>query len=283
MVKITFVRHGESVDNLKDVWAGSKDSPLTNHGMRQAEHLALSFSSLPITAIYTSNLGRAQLTAKAILAAQPPSNKVPLHTSELLQEQSFGAAEGKSYKVKRNEKMTTAEHYARGIFPTVYNRNERFPGGESKNDVAARARRFLDEVLMPYVWQEDVEKNADESGSSDDGPGLPKKPIHIVIVSHGLFIPELVALLAMKDEKMAGKEADVRTNVRGMRNTAWTRVEFGFKRTEEANATVEKTLKIRFTHVNVSPHLEKLQRQKGGIARLAHDPAQKDIRTFFAR
>jgi broad specificity phosphatase PhoE len=113
--------------------------------------------------------------------------------------------------------MTLVEHFARGLFPTLYNRTERFPGGESKDEVAVRAQRFLDEVLMPYVWQEDTGK----ANSS---------PIHVVVVSHGLFIPELILLMARKDEAHKAKnEAEIRSNVRGMRNTAWTRVEFGFQ------------------------------------------------------
>lgn len=32
MLTITFVRHGESVDNVKHIWAGWKDSDLSVHG-----------------------------------------------------------------------------------------------------------------------------------------------------------------------------------------------------------------------------------------------------------
>ncbi|KAJ2929770.1 hypothetical protein H1R20_g7342, partial [Candolleomyces eurysporus] len=221
---------------------------------------------------------RALKTAKAIHATQPSPSTVPLHTNELLREQYFGAAEGKSFKTKRNKDMTLAEHFARGLFPALYNRTERFPGGESRDDVATRAQRFLDEVLMPYVWQEDT--------------GKAESPIHIVVVSHGLFIPELIVLMARKDDAHKAKnEADIRSNARGMRNTAWTRVEFGFQRVEHPNPgsddsdvqTPEKALRLKFLNVKVHPHLHNLKRQTGGISRLAHDPAQKDIRSFFAK
>lgn len=171
---------------------------------------------MPFTAIYTSDLNRAHATAKAIQATQPSPSSVPLHTDQLLREQYFGVAEGESFRTKRNKDMTLAEHFARGLFPTLYNRTERFPGGESKADVAVRAQQFLDEVLMPYVREEDT-KNA-------------KSSTHIVVVSHGLFIPELIALMARKDDAHRAKtETEIRSNVRGMRNTAWTRVEFGFQ------------------------------------------------------
>ncbi|RXW24463.1 hypothetical protein EST38_g1396 [Candolleomyces aberdarensis] len=226
---------------------------------------------------------RALKTAKAIHATQPSSSTVPLHTNELLREQYFGAAEGKSFKTKRNKDMTLAEHFARGLFPALYNRTERFPGGESRDDVATRAQRFLDEVLMPYVWQEDT-------GKADS-------PIHIVVVSHGLFIPELIVLMARKDDVHKAKnEAEIRSNARGMRNTAWTRVEFGFQvrlerdirnaaveiltymrqRVEPQNQgsddsdvqTPEKALRLKFLNVKVHPHLHNLVRNREVTAKL---------------
>ncbi|KAH6911399.1 histidine phosphatase superfamily [Coprinopsis sp. MPI-PUGE-AT-0042] len=272
MVKFTFIRHGESVDNLKEVWAGWKDSTLTNHGVKQAEALALSFATTPLTAIYTSDLIRAHMTAKAVQAAQ---SDVPLHVNELLREQYFGVAEGTSYKSQRSKDLTLAQHYAKGIFPTIFGRNERFPGGESKNDVAARARRFVQEVLMPYVRQE------------DEG----KEGLHIAVVSHGLIIPELISILWRMDKNPVMQETELRGNLRGMRNTGWTRVEFGLQEEENAAAadgyrsqnSAFKTHKIRFLHVNSHAHLSSLTRQKGGISRLAHDPGQKDIRAFFSK
>jgi broad specificity phosphatase PhoE len=178
--------------------------------VQQTEALALSFATTPLTAIYTSDLIRAHMTAKALQAAQ---SEVPLHVNELLREQYFGVAEGTSYKSQRSRDLTLAQHYAKGVFPAVYGRSERFPGGESKNDVAARARRFVQEVLMPYVRQE-------EEG---------KEGLHIAIVSHGLMIPELISILWRMDKKPVSQETELRSNLRGMRNTGWTRIEFGLQ------------------------------------------------------
>lgn len=124
-------------------------------------------------------------------------------------------------------------------------------GGESKDDVAARARRFLEEVVMPYVWAEDAENDdtlaeeREEERRSDDSDVLAaqvvaeqkakakerkeKRQAHICVVSHGLFIPELIVLMAMKDEEFKTRIQEVRSTVKGMRNTDWTRIEFGFK------------------------------------------------------
>jgi len=38
MITVTLVRHGESTDNLKRIWAGWKDAPLSQHGMNVRIH-----------------------------------------------------------------------------------------------------------------------------------------------------------------------------------------------------------------------------------------------------
>jgi broad specificity phosphatase PhoE len=136
--------------------------------------------------------------------------------------------------------MSLSQHFARNIFPTLYGRQDSFPGGESKEDVCVRAKKFLEDVIMPCVWAEEHpdEEHSEEERSSDDSDVLPvaerkakneKKRAHICIVSHGLFIPELIVLMALMDDEYKSKTQEVRNNVRGMRNTDWTRVEFGFE------------------------------------------------------
>ncbi|GAA97180.1 uncharacterized protein L969DRAFT_91971 [Mixia osmundae IAM 14324] len=63
---VTVVRHGESTDNLRAVWAGHLDAPLSQYGMEQAKRVGASFKHLPITAIYASDLKRAHWTAQQI-------------------------------------------------------------------------------------------------------------------------------------------------------------------------------------------------------------------------
>lgn len=63
---LTLVRHGESTDNLKSLWAGHRDAPLTTHGMNQARRLGKSFEDVYIAKIYASDLKRAHWTALQI-------------------------------------------------------------------------------------------------------------------------------------------------------------------------------------------------------------------------
>jgi len=97
------------------------------------------------------------------------------------------------------------EHYKRGIYPALRNRSEKFLGGESLNDLAERAEEVIDHILRPYIWDETYDK------------------AHIVIVSHGIFLAELIAALVKRQNTQRTSKVQPR-DFRGMRNTAWTKV-----------------------------------------------------------
>jgi broad specificity phosphatase PhoE len=88
MITVTIVRHGESTDNLRPVWAGWADAPLSNHGMNQAKAVGASFADLPIDAVFASPLKRAHWTGQQIQLQN--KNDPPLTVSPLLREQGFG-------------------------------------------------------------------------------------------------------------------------------------------------------------------------------------------------
>ena len=108
--------------------------------------------------------------------------------------------------MKADEGIPREELYERGIFPAIFERSEKFPGGESADEVKVRCERVAEELVMPHVWK------AAETGRKE----------HMAVVSHGLYISELVATLVQKD-------GDFQFDVRGMKNiktknTAWTRL-----------------------------------------------------------
>lgn len=103
-VIVTMVRHGESKDNLSNFWAGHRDAPLSNHGNTQALRLGQAFADVPITAIYASDLNRANTTARRVWEVNKERNggiEVPFTTSPLLREQFFGEAEGAPWDAGR--------------------------------------------------------------------------------------------------------------------------------------------------------------------------------------
>ncbi|KAG5729690.1 putative phosphoglycerate mutase [Termitomyces sp. T112] len=259
-VKFTFIRHGESTDNLRSVWAGWRDSKLSNHGKHQSEALAEFFADTSLTAIHSSTLERAFLTAKALQAAQ--SSFVPLETSPLLREQNFGRGEGQRYDVRKKPRLSFEEHIAQGIFIPPFNRSDRYPGGESLDDVSKRADAIVKDIILPYV------KKATREGIQD---------MHIAFVSHGIFIAELITLLAAQ-----GGSSLRPKQFRGLRNTGWTLVTVKAIRDSEDDGQEVYPPVVQIVQHNSCTHLDTLVRQKGGIGSSAYDPGQKDIRSFMS-
>ncbi|KAI0036441.1 histidine phosphatase superfamily, partial [Vararia minispora EC-137] len=259
------VRHGESTDNLRSVWAGWKDAPLSNHGVSSPRSAGEALSATPFQAIYASPLKRAFTTAQAIYDAQP-SPKPSFTESVLIREQHFGVAEGKPWTYNHEPGLSLEEHFARGIWPVLTGDDERFPDGESHNDLAARADMAIEELVMPHVWQ-----------AAREG----RKGVHVALVSHGLCISHLITQLLKRNaaEHPGG-------DYRGLLNTAWSRVEVDVKASKEGEPMEIREddlppLSAKVTHVNEHSHITDIKRQGGGIGSAAYDPKQEDIRAFF--
>jgi len=86
------VRHGETVWNVESRWQGQKDSRLTDLGREQARKVANRLAAMKISAVYSSDLGRAKEVADTIAA----SHDLPVITREDLRERSYGVLEGKT-------------------------------------------------------------------------------------------------------------------------------------------------------------------------------------------
>jgi len=125
--------------------------------------------------------------------------------------------------------MTMGAHFAQGIFPALHSRSQRFPGGESLDDMALRAELVLETILLPHVIQEHKERQNRRVEKKEVGEeeGNEKMGRKIAVVSHGLFIGELVRAILNRDKVWTtrrGEQIDVK-NLRGMKNTGWTRLE----------------------------------------------------------
>lgn len=101
---IYVVRHGQSVANAMGVEAGQSNSPLTDFGRKQAEELSLALKNIHFDGIYSSDLSRAEETAK--MAAQGKGLEVRTEIS--LRERNFGSWQTKpitDYEAARNEAL----------------------------------------------------------------------------------------------------------------------------------------------------------------------------------
>ncbi|WRT63767.1 uncharacterized protein IL334_000692 [Kwoniella shivajii] len=276
MITLTIVRHGESTDNLKALWAGWSDAPLSVHGMNQAKALGESFKTTKVDHIFASDLLRANWTAQQIHRNQPEP-KCPFTTSELLREQNFGDAERKPFGEK-------------GGWQRKPGRDFKFDNGESPNDVRARANEAINRFIEPII--------AGNHGSSPASK-------HVVVVAHGIFNAEFLgALLARRRD-----HKPLEWGYKGMTNTGWTRAEIGyideFSRSPTPNIITNPSgpvspssspstspptdeddnltpgLSMRILCTDVTKHLEGVHRQKGGIGSTGFDEKQGDIRKFF--
>ena len=136
MTRLALVRHGETIWNAENRYAGSTDIPLSPRGQEQAEKLAHWVSSVDLAAIWVSPLLRARETVR-------PSERVTGITARVdsrLREIHFGRGEG----------LTNAE--IRQSFPEAFAAFESdpvshpLPGGEDPRDVALRAIECFKEI-----------------------------------------------------------------------------------------------------------------------------------------
>jgi len=149
---ITLVRHGQTDWNLARRIQGSTDIPLNDTGRRQAREAAVDLVMTDPVLLVSSDLSRAEETARIIGAARGWSGP---QTYVALRERNYGVAEG----------MTDTELVTRfGSWHTA-----EIPDAEPREEVAERALQALLEIAH---------------GVDDE--------THIVAVSHGGVIGSLL-------------------------------------------------------------------------------------------
>jgi broad specificity phosphatase PhoE len=133
MTIIYVIRHGKTEMNRKHLILGHKDSPLLLSAERQIKQIANTFKTIPLTAIYTSNLPRAHKTAQLI--KKELSYTVPLKTSPSLREVDYGKLVGLSKKIAEKK------------YP-LYHKDVHFvhPSGESFNHMYKRIVPFFKSI-----------------------------------------------------------------------------------------------------------------------------------------
>ena len=133
--ELILVRHGETLHNVNRITQGWSDSDLSDRGREQVRQLAERVKQMQPTALYSSPLGRAMSTARAI-ADSTGLEIVPLDD---LREMNYGRWEGRAFIDIRTE---DEEIYHRWIA----DENCPCPDGESHADVRTRMLRAFDTV-----------------------------------------------------------------------------------------------------------------------------------------
>jgi len=130
VLTLSLVRHGQTRYNAQQRLQGWCDSPLTPHGLAGVRITATFLSRHQFTAAYVSPSGRAQATAREILAYHPSAL---LFTDPDLREFGFGDLEA------RPESELLARYDPETMFTDVlHGRFAGIPGGETGPEFLAR-------------------------------------------------------------------------------------------------------------------------------------------------
>lgn len=132
-LRVSFVRHGESVANVRGEWQGHGDAPLSPLGREQAAALGERLRTVPFDWVESSDLMRARATSEYLGAPA-------VRTNRAFREIHLGAWEGLTREEVAARFPAELEQLGRGL-PI------RIGGGESWEDVHVRAGGALELLL----------------------------------------------------------------------------------------------------------------------------------------
>ncbi|OAX80521.1 hypothetical protein ACJ72_05145 [Emergomyces africanus] len=270
-MKLFLIRHAESEHNVTQVYAGTTDSALTNHGMVQIQRLALHFKTQGVgfTTIFSSDLLRARTTAEGICGpaggeerdgASPELLPIIL---PILRERDFGYLEGKSWLTVQREGRISASDVARDP--------------ESHASVASRVDSFLSHHLLPMISQS------------------PWTAQSVAVVSHGVLLSalwEALCRLFLSRHVILGPGVQAFSRIPSWSNTGYLELAI------QPQHNVVASIKAETNHdapnpplhghtmtiltINGRQHLTNLRRTPG-VGSSKHDTTQQRIDNFFQK
>jgi probable phosphoglycerate mutase len=145
MLTLVLTRHGLTTRSNPEQHLGQTiDVPLSAQGREQAVALAARLAPIAFDRVISSPLLRARQTADAIRETPSDHPRPPLETDRRLLEMDYGEWEGLTYQ--QIDEYGARERRLWEDDPAAIP----CPSGESGNDVAARARLFLEELLEQH-------------------------------------------------------------------------------------------------------------------------------------
>ena len=137
MLRLYFMRHGETVWNTERRYQGMTDIELSEEGLRQAECAAKRFKNIKIDKIYASPLKRAMKTAEKIAAEKG----LEIISEDDFREIHFGEWEGKTVPELTEKYGESYTNFIRE--PHKYG----FPGEGSVENVINRIKPGIDRII----------------------------------------------------------------------------------------------------------------------------------------
>jgi 2,3-bisphosphoglycerate-dependent phosphoglycerate mutase len=143
---LVLLRHGQSEWNLKNLFTGWRDPPLTQLGVSEARAAgaALRKAGIVFQKVFVSELARAQDTASNALEVLGQANLIP-EKSLALNERSYGDLSGLNKddaRVKWGAEQVALWRRSYEVSP---------PGGESLRDTVARTLPYYVRTILPCV------------------------------------------------------------------------------------------------------------------------------------
>jgi probable phosphoglycerate mutase len=133
---------------------GHLDSPLTEKGIAQASSLELLLAREPLSAVYTSDLGRCLETTRLILGKRGSEPDLACTTDPRLRELCLGDMQGLNH-VQAQERYPEA-----WVAFSTYQVEVVMPSGESRLQCLERVLLCLDEVVGAALAQPDRDPEA---------------------------------------------------------------------------------------------------------------------------
>ena len=138
MGQIIFLRHGQAKNNTDRILAGRTEGiPLTETGIKQAEHTAELLQHMNISAVYSSPIQRAKHTAEIV----GKHNSLDVTIDERLIELDMGKFTGMPYDKIFNSHGNVFMKFYNGELEIAHN------GVETFSDVKKRVLGIVDHVL----------------------------------------------------------------------------------------------------------------------------------------
>ena len=156
MKNILLIRHGQSEWNKLNLFTGFKNVELSEQGVEEANRAGQNFKNinLKFDLVYTSELKRAQDTAKIILEnlgqydELNASGKIIKNIN--LNERDYGDLTG------LNKKETAEKFGEEQVHKWRRGYSDRPPNGESLEDVVARVSKYFDSEIFNQIKNQNI-------------------------------------------------------------------------------------------------------------------------------
>ena len=140
---MVLLRHGQSVWNAENKFTGWTDVELSPKGEEEARSAGEQLAEICFDVIHTSELIRAQKTAKIVMLQNTASNNPPTRQDQRLNERHYGSLQGLNKDETREKFGEEQVHIWRRSFDVPP------PDGESLEMCAERTLPYLMEEIEP--------------------------------------------------------------------------------------------------------------------------------------